>query len=250
MKVLYKLVFLNMKQCRKRLKKFAFKVPATVLVAGSTHSGKSYLINQILIQRKILIEQPVYRVVYYYNTWQPLHEHLKATIPRIQFRNEIDLGRKPEKAPLGRTIITIFDDFGEALQDRELGAFILKHFLVWTHHLNHVTFFISHNVFETNRFNYQRTLSLNSHYIVCFRNLRDVKQITTLASQVYGSDAKEFMKIYKRVLGPRSPSRYILINCHPCSPFYQMAHVNILKTDSTQYEDLEKIFVPKQISNS
>ena len=119
-----------MLQCRRRLKKFAFKVPGTVLVAGSTHSGKSYLVNQILIQRKLLIEQPVHKVVYYYSTWQPLYDELLKYVPNITFLNEIDLGRELEKGPHGHTIVTIFDNFGEALKDRELGNFILKHFLI------------------------------------------------------------------------------------------------------------------------
>jgi len=50
-----------------------------------------------------------------------------------------------------------------------------------SHHKNLTVMYLTQNLFFSAK---QRTISLNSHYIILFKNVRDTGQITTLARQI------------------------------------------------------------------
>ena len=56
--------------------------------------------------------------------------------------------------------------------------------LLWTQHLFY------HN-------KHSRTVSLNAHYMVLFKNVRDTSQITDLAKQMYPGDVKYLKSSYE-----------------------------------------------------
>jgi len=63
-----------------------------------------------------------------------------------------------------------------------------------SHHRNLSVILITQNLFHQGRF--CRDISLNAHYIVAFKNVRDKKQFTFLASQVYPEDSVGLYKAY------------------------------------------------------
>ena len=56
------------------------------------------------------------------------------------------------------------------------------------HHCNTSVIYLVQNLFPKNK--ESRTISLNSQYIVVFKNPRDVSQMTTLAKQMYPGRVK------------------------------------------------------------
>ena len=52
-----------------------------------------------------------------------------------------------------------------------------------SHHCNLSVLHLVQNVFDKNK--HTRTISLNAHYLVIFKNPRDASQITHLAKQMY-----------------------------------------------------------------
>ena len=52
-----------------------------------------------------------------------------------------------------------------------------------SHHLNVSVIFITQNIFQSSK--YGRTINLNAHYLILFKNPRDAAQISYLARQMY-----------------------------------------------------------------
>ena len=63
-----------------------------------------------------------------------------------------------------------------------------------SHHRNICVILITQNLFHQGRF--CRDFSLNDHYIVAFKNVRDKKQFMFLASQLYPEDSVGLYNAY------------------------------------------------------
>jgi hypothetical protein len=67
-----------------------------------------------------------------------------------------------------------------------------------SHHRNMSVMYIAHNLFHRGK--HHRTVSLNAHYMVLFKNPRDVSQIMALAHQMYPQRTKYFLEAYTAAL--------------------------------------------------
>ena len=87
--------------------------------------------------------------------------------------------------------LVVFDDLmTRAHSDQRM----TKLFSVGSHHRNLSVIFIVHNLFHQGK--EMRNLSLNSHYIILFKNPRDKLQISTLARQMYPGNVKFITEAY------------------------------------------------------
>jgi hypothetical protein len=79
-----------------------------------------------------------------------------------------------------------------------------------SHHRNLSVILVVHNLFHQGK--WMRTLSLNSHYFVLFKNPRDIGQVRHLGAQLYpGSGGSLFItEAYK--LATKEPHRYLLLD--------------------------------------
>ena len=115
-----------------------------------------------------------------------------------------------------------------------------------SHHRNLSVIYIVQNLFHQGKGN--RSISLNSHYLVLFKNPRDKLQILTLAKQMYPSETAWFIKESKRrcedhmdiFLYISSQRFQIDVDCE------QMFYPG--KKDSTN--DSKRIEFPKNCSNT
>ena len=62
----------------------------------------------------------------------------------------------------------------------------------------------------------QRTISLNSHYLVVFKNPRDVSQITHLAKQMYPGKVKYVQEAF--INATEKPHGYLLFDLRQDTP--------------------------------
>ena len=85
---------------------------------------------------------------------------------------------------------------------------IVNLFTKGSHHRNLRVIYIVQNLFHQGKGN--RSISLNSHYLVLFKNPRDKLQILTLAKQMYPGRTDFFLKQYEEAV--RRPYRYLLID--------------------------------------
>ena len=100
----------------------------------------------------------------------------------------------------------ILDDLMSQVDDR-----VENIFTKLSHHKSVSVLFLTQNLFFKSK--QARTISLNSHYIVVFKNARDAMQISNLARQMYPGNSKFMVEAFKDATN--GPYGYLLIDMKP-----------------------------------
>lgn len=179
-----------------------FLHPFTCLVAGPTQSGKTYLINKILMYQNILINPPPQRIYYCYSVWQSRFDEMLSTIKNIEFFQGI---KSLDELNTLKNNLIILDDL---LQDCENSDSISHLFTIDSHHRNCSVFFLTQNLFSRGK--HMRTISLNCSYMIIFKNPRDKSQINVLARQMFPDKISFFLEAYSDAVENKSHSYLFL----------------------------------------
>ena len=158
-------------------------------MAGPTGSGKTSFLKKLLELKNEKIYQYPQRIVWCYYQWQPLY----TTMKNVEFQHGLADVEELESCLL------VLDDMMDCLEEGVVDLFTRG-----SHHKNISGIVVTQNVFHQSRF--QRTISLNTHYMILFKNPRDTSQIQHLARQMYPKDPEYLVQMYERVmtLGPYS----------------------------------------------
>ena len=84
--------------------------------------------------------------------------------------------------------------------------------------------YLTQNLFPPGKLS--RTISLNSHYFVIFRNPRDSLGISTLAKQMFPGRTDYLMESFRDATS--RPYGYLVIDCHQLTPENVRLRTNIL----------------------
>lgn len=60
-----------------------FSAPTTILICGSTQSGKTHFAKKLLQNANGMFSMPVDRIIYAYSEHQPIFEEMEKTIPNL-----------------------------------------------------------------------------------------------------------------------------------------------------------------------
>lgn len=60
-----------------------FSAPTTVLICGSTQSGKTHFTKKLLQNANGLFSMPVNKIIYAYSEHQPMFDEMEQTIPNL-----------------------------------------------------------------------------------------------------------------------------------------------------------------------
>lgn len=154
--------------------------PFTMLIAGPTSCGKSVLVFKIIENVQELITPTTDNITYCYSQWQEGFEKLKSKVTfheGLMSREDLFSSNRDTS----QHMLLIIDD----LLDPEYAPLVRDLFIKGSHHLNMSVVFITQNLFIPNK-DY-RTLSLNAHYVIVFKNPRDMSQIRHLGQQAFPS---------------------------------------------------------------
>ena len=91
---------------------------------------------------------------------------------------------------------------------------ILDMFTKGSHHKNTSVMLLTQNIFSKGK--HSRTISLNSHYIVMFKNPRDRSQISFLARQMYPQQSKFLEEAY--LDATNNPHGFLFIDLKQTTP--------------------------------
>jgi len=200
-----------------------WKHPFTCLVSGPTSCGKTEFTLRLLKHAKEIIEQSPERVLWCYGVYQE-----KFSIIRdVEFHEGLpDLSQFDGKK---RTLL-ILDDLMQETDDR-----VTKIFTKISHHANTSVIYLTQNLFYGGKHN--RTIALNSHYMVIFKNPRDATQITYLARQMFPGKSAFMIDAFRDATS--KPFTYLFIDLKSDTEDDQRLRANIFP-DETNF-----VYVPK-----
>ena len=204
---------------------FKFLYPFTALVAGMTASGKTVWVRNLLEHATKMISPPPQRIIWCYSQWQPAYEQMQFSVPGIEFVKGIptDLEEDWYLNEAISNLIVVDDQMAETASDKR----ILNLFTKGSHHRNLSVIFLLQNLFHQGKIS--RTMSLNSHYLVLFKNPRDKMQVMTLARQMYPAGTETFMRKYEEAV--RRPYRYLLVDLKPSTDDQCRLKIDVLPSD-------------------
>lgn len=174
------------------------KSPFTSMIAASTGSGKTWLMKRLIDAAHDVCTDPPVEIIYCYGTWQPLFDEMKnVTFHEGMIDFNSDFGKD------GKARWIVIDDLMEkAKNNDEMNSLFTK----YSHHYNLSVFFLVQNLFAK----HLRTISLNCHYFIIFKNPRDSSNIIHLAKQLYPGNINYLVESYRDATA--KPYSYLFID--------------------------------------
>ena len=179
--------------------------PFNLICSAASQGGKTFWVRKLLLEKKI--EPWPERIVWVYCYASSVCPSLKHKMPHIEYFDHIPHNIMDEDFtdPSKPTLI-ILDD-----QMQNLNEDVMSLFTRGTHHLNRSVILTVQNVFYQSVF--MRTISLNAHYLVLWKQPRDMAQIAALGNQMYPQKSKQFLDAYKKAT--IAPYGYLFIDLRP-----------------------------------
>ena len=162
-----------------------------------------------------------------YSEWQLDYDMICEQYPGIEFekgwRDEIFDSLSPDQ----RTILVLDDQMGVASSSTSVTDLFTK----GSHHRNLTVIYLVQNVYIQNKSH--RTISLNSHYSLVFRNGREASQFRTMAYQICPNDGKWLVDCFTDATS--KSYKYLVLDHHLSTPEDQTVVTNILLGDQLTY---------------
>ena len=180
-----------------------FRHPSTFMIVGPSQSGKTRFVVKLIQRANQMIDRPPERVVWCYGSDQPdLFRELSDSVEFVE-------GLPATNILDGRRTLLIIDDLMTETDGR-----VTDLFTKGSHHKNASVIYISQNLYNKGKEN--RTISLNTHYLVLFKNPRDVAQISHLGRQIFPERAKYFSESFTDATS--RPYGYLLVDLKSSTP--------------------------------
>ena len=200
-----------------------WKHPFTAIVAGPTSCGKTVFTLKIIQNAKEMIYPPPEKVVWAYGEYQDQFDEY----PNIHFHEGLP---KPDMFDGKQKTLLIIDDLMSETDDS-----VTKIFTKISHHKSVSVLYLTQNLFFQGKQN--RTISLNTHYMVLFKNPRDASQIAVLGKQMYPNKSKILVEAFRDATSV--PYGYLLVDMRTDLDEQFRLRTGIFP-DDTQY-----VYVPK-----
>lgn len=193
---------------------FNFIHPFTCIVAGPSGCGKSNFVTNFIKHAQALCNITFVNITWCFDEMQPLYN-----LQGVNYNQGIpDLNMFDGKDPN----LIIIDDLM-----RESDGRIVDLFTKGSHHRNISVFYITQNLFHQGKG--QRDISLNSSYIIYFKNPRDKTQIRYLARQVSPENPKFIEDAYRDAT--KEAHGYLMIDLKQNSNDLCRIKTNIMQSD-------------------
>ena len=177
----------------------ALKHPFTAIVVGPTSCGKTRFVFRVIDNATKMVTPSPSKIVYCYGEYQELFNRY----PEVIFHQGLP---SIDQFDGSETTLLIVDDLM-----METNETVANLFTRGSHHRNVSIMFLAQNLFPKNKF--ARTISLNAHYMILFKNPRDASQFANLARQMYPKSSKFAVEAYKDAT--REPYSYLLLDLTP-----------------------------------
>ena len=207
---------------------FNFRHKFSLLVVGPSQSGKTYFVQQILENNRIVYEeQRSIRILWCYNQWQDRYDDLRKSLGKsIRFERGL-----PEKY---NNIIILDDLMAEATDSS-----VVSRLFTQGRHRNAGVILLLQNMFPKGKFN-NTDVSRNAQYLALFRSPSDRKQIGIVGERMLDKNRVHFMNAYCKET--EKPFGYLLVDNKPDTPVDKLVlgdlfgdcHVYLLATQTKE----------------
>jgi hypothetical protein len=205
-----------------------WKHPFTALICGPTSCGKSYFVKRFIENLNLMIDVNIVEVIWCYAEWQNLYSSIKDK--RVRFHEGL-LDSSDIKPNTGARLVIIDDMM------READGKVVDLFSKGSHHRSLSVMFITQNLFHQGKGT--RDMSLNSHYVVCFKNPRDMAQIAHMSRQVNPKDPKHVQEAFTNAT--QDAHGYLLFDFKQSTPDTLRLRSKIFPNDGCNV-----VYVPKK----
>ena len=117
-------------------------------------------------------------------------------------------------------LVIVDDLMSQCSQNQSMSDLFTK----GSHHRGVSVMYLTQNLFPPGR--QSRTISLNSHYMIVFKNPRDSLGISTLARQMYPNSTNFLLQSFQDAT--KRPYGYLLLDLHQLTPENMRLRTNIL----------------------
>lgn len=205
-----------------------FQHPFSLVVSGPSNCGKTFFVKDIIANADRVISQRFDNVVYIYSCWQPLYDQL-LKIRKITFVNGLPESLcDDDLLPVTQNNLLIIDDvMNDACNSLEVQNVFTK----YVHHRNLSCIYLVQNVFIQGKAS--RTISLNTNYLILFKNPRDKCQIMLLARQMFPGNTQHFLESFNDAT--HLPFGYLLIDYKAMTPEHLRLRTSVLSDHPVVY---------------
>ena len=188
-----------------------FPQPFSIAVVGPSGCGKTTWVKQLILSGHANPE----KWYWFYTQRQPqLERELSHKVAFVEgLPDDVDTIIQDRSTS---SCVVIDDQMTEAGSSQKVADLFTKH----SHHCNTSVILILQNLFFRTKFS--RDIHLNCQFLVLFKNPRDVRQIKTLATQMYPGEHEYFMSAYKHATS--KPFNPLIIDTRPiCDDKYRLS---------------------------
>ena len=179
---------------------------------------KTRLVLRILEEQ--LVQHFPTRIIWVFSELQPNYTHARALYLHIEFvpgwNDELYESLLQDE----KNLLIIHDQMAEGGDSKTLSNLFTK----LAHYMNFTVLYLVQNVY--NKSTSQRTVSLNTHCNVMFRNERDASQFLSLAYQMHPSDDRWLLDAF--INATNKPFGYLVLDHHSTSQRDMRVLTNIL----------------------
>ena len=180
-----------------------FKHPFSMIVAGSSGSGKTVFTKQVLHSADVEFQ----RIFWFYSEWQDGYQDCAGVKFVSGMPTSLDAYLESTDGPK----LVVFDDMMTQCANSEM---IAQAFTQKRHHHNVSVVLILQNLYCQGRV--MRNVHLNTEYVVLFRNPRDKSQFGHFARQLEPKRSKDLVDAY--VDATSRPYSHLLVDHKPHTP--------------------------------
>ena len=186
-----------------------FRSPTTLGVFGCTQAGKSSFVKKLLSNASDMFTIKPKWMLYCYGVEPANMDELSSTIEGLVFNEGLPSEELiNEKTATREHGIIVLDDLMGAVMKSSKAESL---FIMGSHHKKLTVVLVAQNLFYQGKAS--RTISLNMHYMILYRNLRDKSQIKCLAQQIFPGQVRDFMEVYNDI--HMEPFNYLVVDLHP-----------------------------------
>ena len=207
---------------------FRLQHPFSCVLSGPSSSGKTFFVKMLLENAKSVISKNIENIVYIYDCWQPLYDELLKLYDIKLIEGILQTLNDDRLFPTNKTNFLVLDD---VMKDASSNSEVERLFTNYVHYRSLSALYIVQNLFFHGKSS--RTISLNTNYLVLFKNPRDNTQINVLARQMYPRNTNFFMDCYENATS--IPFGYLLIDFKAKTPEQYRLRTDILSQHPVVY---------------